>query len=579
MGIFLIFNSVTAQTMQKEPGVLQDPEQTSGAETLIRFQKFIANDQQRLIQMKSRSKQLTREIDALTSEFNNLDAQQEQAAAEPDGDNTLEKSREQVLSALDLHLLSRQAIEQQIIIVQNKVEKQKEVVNYVTVGQVVSNSQSSTESSLSPADTVEPSKPVSEMQNRKEQEALEDLQRLETLLMHAKHNLLLVDQLIRLNREDLEQAKALAEASTSMRKLYEMQPQAQGATRRLLENSRRISEDTTLVYALKIRINSLGNFREPLVESVSIAEKKAEAARSHLQFLQSSIAPHRIAHWLKFNLPAIALILAVLLLIWIVSRWVVKLILSRMIKKRRVAEEDAGRLETLKLASSSIITILIVFIGFLVLLSEIGVDLTVVLGGAAVISLIIAFGAQSLVKDYFSGFMILLENQYRAGNVVKINTTIGVVENMSLRLTVLRDLEGISHFIPHGQVLEVSNLTHGWSQVVFDIGVSYNEKVDTVMEVLKELGAQLKEDPEYGQLLIGDLDMLGVDKFEGSAIVIKFLVRTKPLKQWIVKRELLRRIKNRFDELGIEIPFPHLTVYHRTTEKSNFFSPQEVVES
>lgn len=245
----------------------------------------------------------------------------------------------------------------------------------------------------------------------------------------------------------------------------------------------------------------------------------------------------------------------------------VKLILNRMIK-RRIAAERAEQLETLKLASSSIITIILVFVGFLVLLSEIGVDLTVVLGGAAVISIVIAFGAQSLVKDYFSGVMILLENQYRVGNVVKINKTIGVVENISLRLTALRDLEGISHFIPHGQILEVSNLTHGWSQVVFDIGVSYNEKVDQVMDVLKELGAQLKEDPEYGQLIIGDLDMLGVDKFAESAIVIKFLVRTRPLKQWIIKRELLRRIKNRFDELGIEIPFPHLTLYHRDTEKS-----------
>jgi small conductance mechanosensitive channel len=200
-------------------------------------------------------------------------------------------------------------------------------------------------------------------------------------------------------------------------------------------------------------------------------------------------------------------------------------------------------------------------IGALALLPEFGVNITVLLGGAAVFSLAIAFGAQNLVKDYFSGFMILVENQYSVGNVVQINSTQGLVEDMTLRITTLRDLEGVAHFIPHSQIQTVSNLTHGWSRVMLDVGVAYKEDVDHVMQVLLELAREMRKDPEFGPLIVDEPEMLGVDAFADSAVVIKLIVRTRPLKQWAVKRELLRRIKNRFDELGIEIPFPHRTLY------------------
>jgi small-conductance mechanosensitive channel len=196
-------------------------------------------------------------------------------------------------------------------------------------------------------------------------------------------------------------------------------------------------------------------------------------------------------------------------------------------------------------------------------LPEFGVDVTVLVGGAAVFSLAIAFGAQSLVKDYFSGFVILMEDQYRVGNVVEINNKSGLVEDISLRMTTLRDLEGIAHFIPHSQITTVSNLTHGWSRVVLDVSVAYKEDVNRVMEVLLELAREMRKEPQFGPLILDEPEMLGVDAFADSAVVIKFMVRTRPLKQWIVKRELLRRIKIRFDELGIEIPFPHRTLYHR----------------
>jgi small conductance mechanosensitive channel len=201
--------------------------------------------------------------------------------------------------------------------------------------------------------------------------------------------------------------------------------------------------------------------------------------------------------------------------------------------------------------------------GCLMLLDEVGIPIVPLMGGAAVLGLAVAFGAQNLIRDYFSGFMVLLEDQYGIGDVVKIGDTAGQVERISLRTTVLRDLEGVVHFIPHGTIQSVSNLTHGWSRALFKIGIAYKEDADRVMQVLVDLGRELRHDPAFGPLILNDPEMLGVDDFGDSCVLIKFLMKTKPLQQWAVKRELLRRIKRRFDELGIEIPFPHRTVYHR----------------
>jgi len=119
------------------------------------------------------------------------------------------------------------------------------------------------------------------------------------------------------------------------------------------------------------------------------------------------------------------------------------------------------------------------------------------------------------------------------------------------------------HFVPNGQITTVSNLTHGWSRVVLDIGVAYKEDVDRVMQVITDVGKELRYDPNFRHLILEDLEMLGVDAFTDSAVIVKAIVKTRPLQQWTVKRAMMRRLKNRFDELGIEIPFPHRTIFHR----------------
>ncbi len=169
--------------------------------------------------------------------------------------------------------------------------------------------------------------------------------------------------------------------------------------------------------------------------------------------------------------------------------------------------------------------------------------------------------AQSLIKDFFVGFMVLLEQQYMVNDVVEIGAIKGQVERISLRITVLRDLEGRVHFVPHSQINTVTNLTHGWSRAVFEIGVAYKESVDRVMQVLTALACDLRRDDTFGRSILTDPVMLGVDSLGDSSVVIKFYLETRPLQQWTIKREMLRRIKNEFDRLGIEIPFPHMTIY------------------
>jgi small conductance mechanosensitive channel len=239
-------------------------------------------------------------------------------------------------------------------------------------------------------------------------------------------------------------------------------------------------------------------------------------------------------------------------------------------------DERKNRAQTLVGAFRYAATVAVVVGGILTILQEIGVSVAPLLGGAAVVGLAVAFGTQNLIRDYFTGFLILMENQYGINDVIRIGGTSGTVERITLRTTVLRDLEGVVHFIPNGEIKQVSNLTHGWSRAVFEIGVAYKEDVDQVMKVLIEIGEHLREDETFANKIIDQPTMLGVDSFGDSAVVIKFFMKTRPLQQWEVKREMLRRIKMRFDELGIEIPFPHRTVFHRSEDGSSTLDGREL---
>jgi small conductance mechanosensitive channel len=204
--------------------------------------------------------------------------------------------------------------------------------------------------------------------------------------------------------------------------------------------------------------------------------------------------------------------------------------------------------------------ILVWMIAGVMVLKEAGFDIGPILAGAGVVGLAIGFGAQNLVRDIISGLFLLMENQIRVNDVVEINGKGGLVEEINLRTTVLRSLDGAVHVFPNGTIQTLSNLTHQYSYYVFDIGVAYKEDTDQVARVIREVADQMMREDEFRGLILEPLDVLGVDKFAESAVIIKARIKTLPIQQWTVGRELNRRFKKRFDELGIEMPVTSRTV-------------------
>jgi small conductance mechanosensitive channel len=199
----------------------------------------------------------------------------------------------------------------------------------------------------------------------------------------------------------------------------------------------------------------------------------------------------------------------------------------------------------------------------LLLTFNIFIDIGPILAGAGILGLAVSFGAQSLVKDVISGFFILFENQFAIGDVIEVAGKSGVVEKMTLRVVVLRDGEGAMHVVPNSEIKVVSNKTRGWSRAVVDVGVAYDEDVDRALEIVRDEASQLATDRAWSTQLDGAPEVLGIESLGDSSIVIRTLIRTQPGSQWGLAREFRRRIKNRFDREGVEIPFPRRTVHVR----------------
>jgi small conductance mechanosensitive channel len=246
---------------------------------------------------------------------------------------------------------------------------------------------------------------------------------------------------------------------------------------------------------------------------------------------------------------------------------VIKLATNRLLE-RDVEEEDfivkrnrEQRARTLASLLNNIAAVFITVVALLTILTVLGLKIGPILATAGVAGLAISFGAQSLVRDVINGIFILVEGHFGIGDVIRVGETAGQVEKMTLRATVLRDNEGVVHILPNGEIARVSNLTKAWSRSMLDLRVSYKEDIDRVIAVLGEIGREISEDPRWESLLIGEPEILGVQNLTESAVVIRMTTKTLPLKQWEVGRELRRRIKKRFDEERIEIPFPHVTMY------------------
>ncbi len=252
----------------------------------------------------------------------------------------------------------------------------------------------------------------------------------------------------------------------------------------------------------------------------------------------------------------------------IVVAWVAIAVLSRLIRALREridgrlgGVETARRAETLGRVVRYLVTVVISGIAFMMVLSEVGISLAPILGAAGVVGVAVGFGAQSLVKDYFSGFFLLFEDQIRTGDVVKVAGIGGLVEDITLRHVRLRDYDGNVHFVPNGLITTVTNMGRAFAFAVIDAGVAYREDIDEVIRVMREVAAALKADDAFSPKILQDLEVAGVERLADSAVIVRARFKVMPLAQWDVRREYLKRLKRAFDERGIEIPYPHLTVY------------------
>jgi small conductance mechanosensitive channel len=264
--------------------------------------------------------------------------------------------------------------------------------------------------------------------------------------------------------------------------------------------------------------------------------------------------------------PGLVTLLRVLLIAvaaWItlgVTQHLIRLFRERL-TRRMEDREQAKRAETLGRVFRYIASVVILVLAATLILSELGIAVAPILGAAGVIGLAVGFGAQSLVKDYFAGFFILLENQMRQGDVVDIAGKAGLIEEITLRYVRLRDYDGNVHIVSNGLITTVTNMSRGFAQSVVDVGVAYREDTDVAVGVMRETGAQMRADPVFGAKILDDLEIAGVEKWDDSAVILRCRFKVQPLEQWNVRREFLRRLKKAFDARGIEIPFPHLTVY------------------
>jgi small-conductance mechanosensitive channel len=270
--------------------------------------------------------------------------------------------------------------------------------------------------------------------------------------------------------------------------------------------------------------------------------------------------------WVIKELPGIIIMVIALLIILRVARFSISRLKKALIRKAEKDEtvdesEAEKRIDTLTGILLGALRIVLYTVFCIMLLGKFGIDIGPLLASAGILGLAVGFGAQELVRDYISGFFILLEDQLRAGDVAVINGTGGLVENIGLRIISLRDFSGTVHIFQNGKISSLSNMTKDWSAMVFDIGVAYKENVDQVMEIMKQVGDELQNDEKFGPDIIEPIEVFGLDSFGDSALVIKARLKTKPIQQWTIGREYRRRLKIAFDAQNIEIPFPHTTVY------------------
>jgi moderate conductance mechanosensitive channel len=286
--------------------------------------------------------------------------------------------------------------------------------------------------------------------------------------------------------------------------------------------------------------------------------------------LQASIGDilRRLAQILEINGESMVRNGARVVGIWVLAWLAYRVVRLAAIRIEKAVDDGDDSVTTLRERRGKTISQLLRSMGRVVIYAiallltfNVFIDIGPILAGAGILGLAVSFGAQSLVKDVISGFFILFENQFAIGDVIEAGGKSGVVEKMSMRVVVLRDIQGAMHIIPNGEIKVVSNMTRGWSRAVVDVGVGYEEDVDRALGVVRDEAASFSTDPDWASQLDGPVEVPGLEALGDSAMVIRSLIRTQPGSQWAAAREYRRRLKLRFDRENIEIPFPQRRVH------------------
>ncbi len=272
---------------------------------------------------------------------------------------------------------------------------------------------------------------------------------------------------------------------------------------------------------------------------------------------------HSLVEWMINVAPLVIILIIVYFLIGFVLNKIARRLINSISQKYDDQNDLEGkkRVVTLTGLTKTVLIITAKTVIIFIILSELGIDVGPLLAGAGIIGLAVGFGAQELVRDVISGFFIIVENQIREGDVVNINGFGGVVEKIHIRTIILRDYAGAVHVIQNGKINSLSNMTKQWSAMVFDIGVAYKEDIEKVIEVIRAVGTDLQSDEVFSENILEPIEIAGLDRFGESELVIKARLKTTPGQQWTLGREYRKKLKKAFDEKGIEIPFPHRTLF------------------
>lgn len=272
----------------------------------------------------------------------------------------------------------------------------------------------------------------------------------------------------------------------------------------------------------------------------------------------------RFLIWLPDNWETPGRLLLILVLAGFALRAIHRIVphIRETIASRQETREDEQRVRTLSRVIRYALTVAVTVVAGLLILGEFGISVAPILGAAGVVGIAVGFGAQTLVKDYFTGFFLLLENQIRIGDVVEAGGKAGLVEELTLRYLRLRDYSGNVHYIPNSNISVVTNMSLGFAYAVVDVGVAYGEDVDRVTGIMREVGRGMREDQALAGRILDELEIAGVENWADSAIVIRCRFRVTPLEQWNIRREYLRRLKAAFDDSNVEIPYPHVKIVY-----------------